>query len=156
MSILPDKQISATPLVAFDPKDASTSGIKWVPNLPEGTAVTLSISDDTGVKNYSNTITVLKGGDQSCLKDGTSAAASGSSSTTSTSAPAPAAPAPAAAAQPASALGALTNAANTGTAAALTGSSSSSSGSSSSGSEVSAPAAKRKLHVFKSFCVSAN
>ncbi|PWY97208.1 hypothetical protein BCV70DRAFT_222203 [Testicularia cyperi] len=80
VTVLPGGQPSAEPLVSFDVQDANSSGIKWIPNLPEGTSVTLAISDDTGVKNYSNTAVVRKGPDQSCIKDGQPAAAPGSTS----------------------------------------------------------------------------
>nr|CDI54703.1 uncharacterized protein BN887_00021 [Melanopsichium pennsylvanicum 4] len=85
VTILPGKQTSATPLVTFAPQDASSTSIKWVPNLAAGTEVTLAISDDTGVTNYSGTAAVRAGTDTSCLNSDSSAAAAGSSDTTSSS-----------------------------------------------------------------------
>ncbi|KIS67926.1 uncharacterized protein UMAG_03977 [Mycosarcoma maydis] len=85
VSVLPGKETSAAPLVRFAPQDAGTTSIKWVPNLPAGQDITLSISDDSGVTNYSGTVTVRAGTDTSCLNTSGSAAADGSAATTGSS-----------------------------------------------------------------------
>ncbi|TKY89627.1 hypothetical protein EX895_001412 [Sporisorium graminicola] len=85
VSILPGKQTSATPLVSFAPQSSGTTSIKWVPNLPADTDVTLAISDGTGVTNYSGTVSVRAGTDPTCLSSSGSAAADGSTATTGSS-----------------------------------------------------------------------
>ncbi|CDS01144.1 hypothetical protein [Sporisorium scitamineum] len=85
VSVLPGKQVSAAPLVSFSPQSAGTDSIKWVPNLPAGTDVTLSISDSTGKVAYSGTVTVRAGTDTSSSTGSASTASQSSSSSGKTS-----------------------------------------------------------------------
>ncbi|EST04568.1 hypothetical protein PSEUBRA_006315 [Kalmanozyma brasiliensis GHG001] len=82
VSVIPGSQPSAAPLVTFAPQDAGTTSLRWVPNLPANTPITLAISDDSGVQSYSGQVTIRAGTDTSCLNSNASAAASGSADTT--------------------------------------------------------------------------
>ncbi|KAJ1024985.1 hypothetical protein NDA18_004271 [Ustilago nuda] len=82
VKVLPANQPSATPLLSFAPQDAGLTSLKWVPNLPPNTQVSLAISDDSGETNYSAPATILPGQDTACLDRNGSAAAEGSTATT--------------------------------------------------------------------------
>lgn len=113
-----------TPLVDFG--DLNNNSLTWIPNLPAGTQLELSLEDATGDVAWSGTITIAQGSDTSCIPDDASSSSAASSSDASSSdassasvaitgttmvitGPAPTQPASASSSAPAGPLGAVGN-----------------------------------------------
>ncbi|KAG8694139.1 hypothetical protein FRC08_008686 [Ceratobasidium sp. 394] len=83
-SIIPGGQPSAPALKDF-PQQQGTS-LTWTVDLPQGTSITVRITDSTGTIQYSSAITIQNSSDASCL-NGSASTGAPSTSTGPASAP---------------------------------------------------------------------
>ncbi|BGP14239.1 hypothetical protein JCM10213_005870 [Rhodosporidiobolus nylandii] len=77
--VLPGGQLSGTVLANLDDQPTSDTSYTWTVGLPEGTSITLTVTDSTGVTAASAPVTI-GAGDDSCLAAGSSSASQASSS----------------------------------------------------------------------------
>ncbi|KAK4051616.1 hypothetical protein OIV83_002756 [Microbotryomycetes sp. JL201] len=74
LAVLPGGQSAALPIEDFGELPASPAAYTWTVNVPAGTAVTLRLTDSTGVPAYTEQVTVQPGS-SSCLSGSASASA---------------------------------------------------------------------------------